>query len=266
MKLTPYEDVNEILDILREGLMDILGNSLVGLYLTGSLSYGDFDRGSSDIDFLAVLMGPLSEDQLREIEKLHSKIGKEYPEWQKRIEGSYITQEMLSGTKPPTQSRPYVNAGKIWHFVYGYEWILNLHSLYESGITLFGPDPKDIISPIKIEDVRVASQKNLLNEWQTKLEDPTPFKSDDYNSSHLQAYAVLTMCRILYTANNKDVVSKKVAATWTKNTYGKQWRSLIEKAENWKHGKKLNLEGEIKKFIKFVVKEIASKGDAFQKQ
>jgi len=51
MKPTKHKDVNQILHLLKTGLINILGKNLVGLYLTGSLTYGDFNRGSSDIDF-----------------------------------------------------------------------------------------------------------------------------------------------------------------------------------------------------------------------
>ena len=51
---TPYPDVNEILDLLLARASAILGPQLVGMYLYGSLSSGDFDPASSDIDFVIV--------------------------------------------------------------------------------------------------------------------------------------------------------------------------------------------------------------------
>ena len=51
---TPHQDVNEILDLLLTEAKDVLGNQFVGMYLYGSLSSGDFDPKSSDIDFLII--------------------------------------------------------------------------------------------------------------------------------------------------------------------------------------------------------------------
>jgi len=254
--ITAYQDVNTLLALLSKNLTEILDGQLVGLYLTGSLTYGDFDRGSSDIDFLAVLTHTLSAKQLRLIENIHSHIGKDFPVWKKRIEGSYITKNMLSSTKPPKESRPYVNAGKMWNFVYGNEWILNLYALYEYGIALLGPDPKELIESVSLDEVREASKRNLIQEWQPKLKDPSAFKSADYDSNHLQAYAVLTMCRILYVAKNDGVASKRVASAWVKKTYGRPWSDLVKKAEDWQHGKEMNAEEQIKDFIKFTIKEV----------
>ena len=259
MKPTRHQDINEILHLLKTGLINIFDKNLVGLYLTGSLTYDDFNRGSSDIDFLAVLKNTLSKEQLKKVKRLHSSIGKSYPKWRKRIEGSYVTKKMLSSTKPPKQSRPYFNADKMWDLVYENEWVMELDELYKHGISLVGPNPRKLIKPVDTSDVRKASRKNLLENWQPKLKNPAIFNSADYDSSHLQVYAVIIMCRILHIANNENIASKKIASAWAKKTYGKQWGDLIEKAENWKHGQEMNSQEEIKKFIRFVISTIEKK-------
>lgn len=251
MKPTPYKDINQILSLLKNGLVETLDENLVGIYLTGSLTYGDFDSGSSDIDFLVVMKHTLSHDQRVKVKALHKKIGEAYPLWRKRIEGSYITIKMLSNITPPKDKRPYINADKMWSFVFGNEWIINLFALYQKGIALYGPSPKEIMKPVRVSLVRKASEKNLIDEWVPKLTQQQPFNSADYDTNHLQAYAVLTMCRILYTASNNLVVSKKVAAAWVKQTYGNRWKSLIEKAERWEHGKTMDAQEDVLKFIRF---------------
>lgn len=110
-KLTPHQDVNDILALLAQGLTKVFGDQLIGLLLTGSLTYGDFDRGSSDIDFLAVLSKPMSQAQRKQVKDMHDHIGKKYPVWAKRTEGSYITKAMLNSTDLPKAPRPYINSG-----------------------------------------------------------------------------------------------------------------------------------------------------------
>ncbi|HSH55965.1 MAG TPA: nucleotidyltransferase domain-containing protein [Candidatus Limnocylindrales bacterium] len=104
-KLTPYEDVNKVLELLARGLKELLGGQLVGLYLTGSLTYGDFDKGSSDIDFLAILNNPLSDEQLETIKQLHQQIGEAVPFWAKRLEGSYVSVEMIKTKERPEEKK-----------------------------------------------------------------------------------------------------------------------------------------------------------------
>lgn len=170
MKVTQYPDVNEVLSLLSTQLQEIFGDKLVALYLTGSLSYGDFDYGSSDIDFLAVLSKDLTANELLAIKKMHQEIGKQVPYWAKRLEGSYIPQEWLNNFAKPLKKRPYVNAGYVALLPYGDEWLLNLYVLSECGITLLGKKPQELIKAIDIKDVREASKKNLLNEWKPKLQ------------------------------------------------------------------------------------------------
>ncbi|HNR81746.1 MAG TPA: nucleotidyltransferase domain-containing protein, partial [Candidatus Pacearchaeota archaeon] len=58
MEIIKYGDIDEVVDFLAQGVKEIFGEELVGFYLTGSLSYGDFEPGRSDIDLAAVLEVP----------------------------------------------------------------------------------------------------------------------------------------------------------------------------------------------------------------
>lgn len=250
---TPHDDINEILARLATGLDGILGDTLVGFYLTGSLTYGDFDRGSSDIDYLVILERTITEDERRALIGLHVEIGQRFPEWRERIEGSYITRDMLSSIEPPPMGRPYVNGGAFWgpDPPYGNEWLLNLYVLRECGSALIGPPPARLVGPIAIADVREASRRDLVEEWLPKADDPSAF--DD---SHFQAYVTLTLCRILHRAANDVVASKRVAAAWVKERYGEPWRSLVEQAERWQHGQDLGASGEVRAFIRFTARQL----------
>lgn len=248
--LTPYQDINDVLVLLSQDTQEILGDNLVGLYLTGSLTYGDFNLESSDIDFLTVLKKELLLDKLEEIRTMHKKIAEAFPKWSHRIEGSYITEAMLNEKGVPKNPRPYVNEDNIRLCEYGNEWMLNLYVLYENGIALYGPDPKDYFKPVSIEKVREASKKDLLEEWEPKLNDEAFFKN-----THYKAYLILTLCRILHRAHSTEVASKKVASTWAKKEYP-QWKELIETAENWKHGVEFDKADDVKDFIKFTINQI----------
>src|SRR5438445_214242 len=48
--VTPYPAINTVLTEWAEGLKRLLGKKIVGLYLSGSLAYGDFVPDRSDID------------------------------------------------------------------------------------------------------------------------------------------------------------------------------------------------------------------------
>ena len=51
-----------VLTELTDGLSEVLGVHLVGVYAFGSLVTGDFDRDISDLDVLAVLESDLTDE------------------------------------------------------------------------------------------------------------------------------------------------------------------------------------------------------------
>ena len=58
---TAYPEVNSLLEEISSEMQSVLGGQLTGLYLYGSLVWGDFDLEISDIDLLAVTVaGPVS--------------------------------------------------------------------------------------------------------------------------------------------------------------------------------------------------------------
>jgi hypothetical protein len=104
--------------------------------------------------------------------------------------------------------------------------------------------------------VRAASRQDLIEDWLPKVADPGAFHRAGYDSDHLKAHAVLTMCRVLQRAKHDGIASKRIASRWVKETYGAPWRSLVEQAENWRHGKLMASDQEVKDFIKFTAQEI----------
>lgn len=254
MNVTSFEDVNKVVNSLANSLKDILGSNFVGLYLTGSLSYGDFNSESSDIDLLVVSNEFISSEQIKKIEQLHKKIELENKMWTKRIECSYVSKKMLQNILPPKTARPYVGEGRFYdEALYGNEWIINIYWLYNRGINILGPNFKTLIKPVNILDVQEACVRDLFKEWKPKIDD-----SNYLNNPHYQSYVVLNLCRILYTVIGGKLSTKKVSAFWVKNKYP-QWRNLITTAENWKYGKDMKLQDEARNFIRFTIDEVNKK-------
>ncbi|HZC77727.1 MAG TPA: nucleotidyltransferase domain-containing protein, partial [Ktedonobacterales bacterium] len=83
---TPYADVNDVLALLLARQRALLGALLVGLYLYGSLATGDFDRASSDIDFVAATTVTLDETAVAALRTLHAEIAASGGTWGRRLE------------------------------------------------------------------------------------------------------------------------------------------------------------------------------------
>ena len=248
--LTPYPEINIVLKDISKRIYDLLEDNLVGVYLFGSLTYGDFDLGRSDIDLFTLVKDPLSQQQIDKCLQLNLEIEKVYPIWHERIENSFTPVSMLGNVQPPTEPRPYYNCGEIWQAQYGNEWIINLYLLDKHGITLYGKNVHSIINAIKIADVQKACVGDLYKEWEPKLREP-----EWLDNSHYQSYLVLNLCRILFTIVIAGAGSKKVSADWVKATYP-EWQSLIDTALAWDYSIEMHKQSETLDFLKFVLNKV----------
>jgi hypothetical protein len=229
----------------------LLGKKVIGMYLSGSLAYGDFVPERSDIDLEAVVRSPLTEDELISVEQLHKAIERRCPEWADRIECSYVPLELMQELTPPAKARPWWGFGKFYaEAPAGNEWIINHYLLSKHGIALEGPDFNELVPPIDIHDVRQASARDLFQEWVPKIDD-----ADWLSNSHYQSYLVLNLCRILYTAIYGQPGSKKVAGQFVKATYP-QWKNLIEEAERWACGDEMKRQADAVAFLRFAVERV----------
>ncbi len=105
-------------------------------------------------------------------------------------------------------------------------WVLQYYILREHGVTVAGPAPRTLIDLINPREMRRAAAR-MRAWWGTMLDDPVPLHRTELG---YQAYAVLAMCRMLYTLDTGGVVSKSVAAHWAQWTLGERWIGLIDRA------------------------------------
>jgi hypothetical protein len=226
---TPYPDVNVLLAELLEGIRSVLGNHLIGLYLDGSLTGGDFDP-ASDIDFLAVTEDELNDAEFSALRSMHGRLAASHPRWGAELEGSYIPRAAVRRWDPARSTHPNLERGKterLKRIRHDADWIVHYHVVRERGIPLLGPDPKTLIDPVTPDDLRKAMRATLETWWKNFLVDPAPLARRGY-----QSYAVLTMCRICCTLSTGLVASKSDAAGWAGTNLDPRWAPLIDRARD----------------------------------
>ncbi len=223
--ITPYPDVNNVLNRLKTDVKAALGKQFIGMYVHGSLAAGDFNIKTSDIDFIVITNGVLSADSISQLRSIHKSIINSDLNLGKKLEGSYIPLSILKENNPPDTPRPYINEGEFHLGRSGWEWILEKSVLLQNGIIVEGPFLKEFINPISSDDLKHATCKILNEWWRPMLQDTTRLECDGY-----QAYAILSMCRALYTLKYGVIASKPVAATWVKKELNKEWVTIINLA------------------------------------
>jgi len=251
--ITPYATINQFIESYTLRLLELMEQNLVGIYLTRSLSYGDFDLGSSDIDITNITTGKLSQDELSILEQFHHALHVDFQEWAARFECTYTPVEMLRYSFSPEAPRPWYNGPENHLYKeapYGNEWVINNYLLYEYSITLAGIDFKNISAPIRIQEVQKACVKDFQTEWRHKIYDKAFLSNDHYTS-----YFVLNLCRILFTIFNARSGTKKQSSEWVKSEYPK-WEEVIISAQKWEYGKAMIDRDKIIAFARFIFNEI----------
>src|SRR2546426_9706225 len=92
----------------RELRPQLKRDKLDGMYLDGSLAIGDFEPDKSDLDFVVVTDGELSDETFRDLQAMHERIATGTSKWVKELEGSYIPQRALRHDPRPA-AHPYID-------------------------------------------------------------------------------------------------------------------------------------------------------------
>ena len=221
---TRFRELNEVLRVFVAAVRDVLGENLCGVYLQGSLAVGDADE-HSDVDFIVVTYGPLGPDDPAALQAVQKRVYAMPTTWAQHLEGSYITRDLLMTVDPGDTPLLYFDNGST-----DIAWDDHCNtavvrwSLREHGISLFGPDARELIDPVTPDHLR-AEMAETLRKWDDLLAD----RSFDW-SRRFQGLLVLSICRILHTLGCGRVTSKRQAGEWALGALDLEWHDLIQGA------------------------------------
>ncbi len=200
----------------------ILGKNLVGIYLYGSLTQRAFSTKHSDVDSIAVTHRDLSDAQFRKLGAWLARTA-ESNHWAARLHMLFLLKnEVLTMDskaclyqfgllkRSSSDGNPII-------------WM----NVLKSGVVLFGPRPGSFVPAITREILFQALEREvgyLRDEISEKPE------SEWRDVPSYRAYAVLTLCRILYSIRKGTVVSKQRAAKWAIKYLAKEWNEIILQA------------------------------------
>jgi hypothetical protein len=179
---------------------------------------------------------------------LHTRIIDSGLSWATKLEGTYFPQQVLRRYAPSDALYPSVNEARFYMGGHGSDWVIQSHILREQGIVLAGPAPRSLIDPVAPDDLRRAMRELLRGWWAPMLHDSVRLRSNEY-----QAYAILTMCRALYTLETGAIASKPVAARWAQAALGERRSAPIERALAWRPGMPLDMLDETLDFIQYTL-------------
>ena len=246
---TSYSEVNTVLDLLLSEVRALVGEELLGMYLYGSLSLGAFETGSSDIDFLVATVDALADERVRALSNMHARLLTSGLSYATRLEGFYLPQAALRCSDPANARYPFnAQADGLLMVELGSDWVIQRHLVRETAIVLWGPPPQTLLDPVLPSALRAGVIDRVTSYWNQQLDHPEWLRTREF-----QAFAILTMCRALYTLACGEVVSKTRAAAWPREALGTPWVQLIDRALLWRHDSRSDDMTDMLNFVRYTI-------------
>ncbi|HET6233331.1 MAG TPA: aminoglycoside adenylyltransferase domain-containing protein [Longimicrobiaceae bacterium] len=216
-----------LLDELLAGVRAALGTEMVGVYVSGSLAAGGFDR-ASDVDVVVVTETEVRGQPFETLDAMHQRLAQLDVWCATELECTYISLAALRRFDPARAVHAILDRGRgerLKLATYDEGWVVHCHTLRRQGITLAGPDPATLIDEVTPAALRQA-MRGVLAGWAADLlAHPGAMGTRGY-----QSYVVLSLCRIRYTLATGDVVPKPQAAAWACERLSARWHPLIDRA------------------------------------
>jgi hypothetical protein len=248
---TPYPDINAVLRDFLGKIRAILGEGLIGMYLYGSLAQGDFNRDSSDIDFIVVTEREVTDDQFARLGEMHAAFRTGDSPWAKQIEAAYIQQDALN--LPASQSSRYPQLEKDRAFArepLEIGWPFQRYVLRNRGIVIAGPDPATLMAPVAAQELSDAALA-ITRMWQHDAR-ADPSWLDWVRQRPEQRFVLVTLCRSLYTLERGTLASKAAASQWAQEALERKWASLVARSFAEREGATILTGAELAETLAFI--------------
>jgi len=218
------EDLSTLLRSIATDFPGLLRENLVGVYLWGSLTYNAFDVRCSDVDTVVVTRSDLNDAEFSGLARWFEESARRNP-WTGRLEMRFV----IDGEFLDKNSRCCgFYSGKFTRHGSDGNPIIWLN-IAECGIALYGADAARIAPTVTDRQLNDA----LLLELSYLKEDLGKNAGDRSDRAfRYNAYAVLTACRILYSAHHRAVVAKGRAYDWAMATIPPEWRPVVSAARD----------------------------------
>ncbi|SDN46382.1 Nucleotidyltransferase domain-containing protein [Psychrobacillus sp. OK028] len=225
MKQSLPQEVYQLMQAFLHLLNTYFSKDLIeGVYIYGSTALGAFEQEKSDIDFIVLLKRTANKQEIEILKDIHIQLTNENRG--ARLDGMYILKDDLGKTNDTLAPYPYCSDGCLeigrWDINHVTWWVLK-----EYGIVLQGTPIKELNIATIWEDVVNTLKYNMNEYWYSKVKEVRISVSDEMVES-----ITTTICRILYSLENREIISKKRALETGLKTLPDRWHLLLK--EGWR--------------------------------
>jgi hypothetical protein len=198
-----------------------------GLYLHGSIGFGEWYDGRSDIDYVAVLARRPDDATVDLLREVHAAVADTFP--RPPFDGFHLTWEDLAR---PSYDCPDVPCTQGGYFhdearldVHPVTW----HELARHGIAVRGPAPDKAEVWTDQRVLRRYTHENLRSYWAAEVEQLRKFP-EEAGRPGIVTWFVLGVCRLHHLLATDRLTSKTGAGRYALEAFGERWRPVIAEA------------------------------------
>ena len=213
-------------------LVDEAAPGLVeGLYLHGSLGFGEWYAGRSDVDFVAVTGRRPDAAATALLRDVHDRLGETFPS--PFFDGCYVTWGDLARTPFDCPDVPCTLGGRFEGTARVDVNPVTWHELAGHGETLRGPRPADVELWTDGRVLRAFTHRNLSDYWADKVAALARFPAEAARPE-VVAWFTLGVPRLHHLLATDRLTSKDGAGRHAVAAFGEKWRVLVAEALSYR--------------------------------
>jgi hypothetical protein len=229
--LWPPVEVRSVCDTYLSMVDEELPGLVEGLYLHGSIGFGEWHAGRSDVDFVAVTRERPTAREVARLDAVHERLGSTFPH--PTYDGFYVTWADLARSSDDCPDVPCILAGDFREaFRYDVSPV-TWHELAWHGLTLRGPDLADVDVWTDLPALRRFTHDNLSSYWEPHVRELATFP-DEAARADLVAWFALGIPRLHHLLATNRLTSKSGAGEHALEVFGEQWRILLAEALSYR--------------------------------
>ncbi len=237
------QNPDDILEIFKNALRQEIDENVIGIYIVGSYALGDFNDNLSDIDFVVILRRQLSTTEMKALAMVHSTIEKRT--LQPNLNGIYILESDIGKERTAIEMITFFHEGSL-------KRVSNPNAFYEInpitwaelklyGITLYGPDCKDLSIKVDWHAIHQYLYQNINTYWVSWLKgSKNPLHPYFYITLFRRsenAWCVSGVARQLFTLRENSVSSKRKACQYLLEDAPEKFKPILKDTIAFRTGK-----------------------------
>lgn len=219
--------VREVTGLFLNLADDALPGLVEGLYLHGSLGFGEWYDGRSDVDYVAVLAERPDESITATLRAVHEEVATTFH--RPAFDGFHLTWADLAVAPARCPDLPCTQGG-IWHErerldVHPVTW----HELAHHGVEVRGPTLAEVDLWTDPAELRRYTSENLDTYWRGEAESLSRFPVEAGRPEAV-LWCVLGVARLHHLLATDRLTSKGGAGRYAAEAFDPRWRPIVAEA------------------------------------